>query len=70
MFLDLPFVLLDMRYNVIIGREFLARNRALVNCDLRTLLWKDEIPAQCYQQELKIPRWSLAENFRIDNLEY
>ena len=37
-FLDQPFVLLDIRHDVIIGREFLARNRALVDCDLRTLL--------------------------------
>ena len=46
--MDQPFVLLDIRHNVIIGREFLARNRALVNCDLRTLLWKDEILVQYY----------------------
>jgi hypothetical protein len=69
-FLDQPFILLDMKHDIIVGRKFLAQQKALVDCDCRTLLWKDEVPAQCYQQELKIPRWTLADNFRMDAPEY
>lgn len=70
-FFQQPFILVHMKHDVIIGRKFFAKHQALVDCSNRQLIWRDGKDREYTgQREIRIPRWTLREQFLMDSPQY
>ena len=59
---DTPMVVVDMQYDIILGREWFAQQDVLIDCKRRRLIWPDKRKEYIAMHELEIQRKDLPDD--------